>query len=696
MNTKKILSILVGIILGIALSYGTIVYAQSFWYPSGTNLTPVVSTWGVKIPALVSCDTIDTDASGVFSCGTDATGAGSGDVTDVGDCAGGACLDGTSDGGTYIKFYDAQGAGQLITGNLTAARVWTTPDATGTLALTSDLGSYVPYTGATADVDLGAYNLRIEGNFTFSNGTPWLNIASMEFIDSEGINPSINFGERWLVDLNGDSIVNWDNKLKIREAGSNFVAFLDASLLTSDRTFTFPDASGTMALTADFGVLETDPVVKAINGIVKSNTSTISAAVANTDYLPASGTATLSAANDVARLNLKGATYPQLWAQTTAGVDLGGISFTQQGDVGIYSSGTYQGYYVFLYGRLNWLRLGYNSSTQIDFKNGNIYGGESSGDNLKFYTTINTTKGSYIFGELTSNGFLKTSGGTGTVSVDTNTYLTSAAIDTFVKLDAIVADKALVNKADGAVWLGVHDFGEATSLEIPNGTSGTTDATGEVYLDTNGDGGTNFNGEVLQIYTGAANKYLFPMALPLAASQDNYIMKYDATAKTVQWEADSGAGGGYTNLTEFVAQTAWRVFYSNTNGDVTELALGADGTYLKSNGATSAPTFDTPAGGGGNPTWTVATKTANYTLLSSDCVILANPDSADITLTLPTASGITGKVYVIKAIAETWGEDTIVDGNASETIDGATTYTLLGGQYESITIISDGTEWRII
>ncbi|MCJ7483875.1 MAG: hypothetical protein MUO31_13030 [Thermodesulfovibrionales bacterium] len=53
-----------------------------------------------------------------------------------------------------------------------------------------------------------------------------------------------------------------------------------------------------------------------------------------------------------------------------------------------------------------------------------------------------------------------------------------------------------------------------------------------------------------------------------------------------------------TNLTQFVNQTAWRVFYSDTNGDVTELALGADGTYLKSNGAAVAPTWVTPAGSG--------------------------------------------------------------------------------------------------
>jgi len=42
----------------------------------------------------------------------------------------------------------------------------------------------------------------------------------------------------------------------------------------------------------------------------------------------------------------------------------------------------------------------------------------------------------------------------------------------------------------------------------------------------------------------------------------------------------------------------WKVFYTDGDGDLQELALGADGTYLKSNGATSAPSFDTPAGGG--------------------------------------------------------------------------------------------------
>jgi hypothetical protein len=78
--------------------------------------------------------------------------AGAGDVESVGDCTTGACLDGTSDGGTYISFYDAQGAGQLVTGDLTEARTWTLPDGTGTLALTS---SNITGTAAGLSATLG-------------------------------------------------------------------------------------------------------------------------------------------------------------------------------------------------------------------------------------------------------------------------------------------------------------------------------------------------------------------------------------------------------------------------------------------------------------------------------------------------------------------------------------------------------------
>ena len=71
---------------------------------------------------------------------------------------------------------------------------------------------------------------------------------------------------------------------------------------------------------------------------------------------------------------------------------------------------------------------------------------------------------------------------------------------------------------------------------------------------------------------------------------------YLATQQSIKKYVDDNVG--YSNLTEFVGQNNWKVFYSNGSGDVTELALGTNGQYLRANGATSAPTFDTPTGAG--------------------------------------------------------------------------------------------------
>ena len=60
--------------------------------------------------------------------------------------------------------------------------------------------------------------------------------------------------------------------------------------------------------------------------------------------------------------------------------------------------------------------------------------------------------------------------------------------------------------------------------------------------------------------------------------------------------------------------TAWRLFYVNASGIITEIALGASGTYLKSNGASSAPSFDTPEGTGAGDiidVWACATGNCN-------------------------------------------------------------------------------------
>lgn len=61
-----------------------------------------------------------------------------------------------------------------------------------------------------------------------------------------------------------------------------------------------------------------------------------------------------------------------------------------------------------------------------------------------------------------------------------------------------------------------------------------------------------------------------------------------------------------------------------------------------------------------------STKTATYTVTTSDCILLANP-AANMTFTLPAVSGNDGKVYMFNLIKNT-SFTTTITGNGSETI----------------------------
>lgn len=97
---------------------------------------------------------------------------------------------------------------------------------------------------------------------------------------------------------------------------------------------------------------------------------------------------------------------------------------------------------------------------------------------------------------------------------------------------------------------------------------------------------------------------------------------------------------------------------------------------------------------GEHPLASIATKTAAYTVVDADATLLGNATAAAFTLTLPTAVGRIGKQFTIKKIDSSANAVT-VDGNASETIDGALTKAL-GSQWAFLTIVSDGANWQIV
>jgi hypothetical protein len=110
------------------------------------------------------------------------------------------------------------------------------------------------------------------------------------FTASEAANvgvDDVDFGQHGLI-LNGNKLTGLDggNQVKIERDDGLAGAVLDLDLLinSSDRTFHFPDKSGTFAMTDDVSA-ETDPIVGAINGIVKADgAGNIEAAEADVDY----------------------------------------------------------------------------------------------------------------------------------------------------------------------------------------------------------------------------------------------------------------------------------------------------------------------------------------------------------------------------------------------------------------------------
>jgi len=128
---------------------------------------------------------------------------------------------------------------------------------------------------------------------------------------------------------------------------------------------------------------------------------------------------------------------------------------------------------------------------------------------------------------------------------------------------------------------------------------------------------------------------------------------------------------------------------TNTNHDTRYVAKVQDDTPTTPVPFEGMIWYDKDADGSIAITYEISLKTSDYTATSDDDVILC---SGTITISLPVASGVSGKRLYIKNIGT--GSIT-VDPNGTETIDGGTT-AVIENQYESITIVCDGSNWHII
>lgn len=88
-------------------------------------------------------------------------------------------------------------------------------------------------------------------------------------------------------------------------------------------------------------------------------------------------------------------------------------------------------------------------------------------------------------------------------------------------------------------------------------------------------------------------------------------------------------------------------------------------------------------------------KSANYTVTTSDRLINVDTSGGSVTLALPALSGVTINTVYSAVKAVSGSNNLVIDPNGSETVENASTYTLTA-LYSRVDLYSDGSQWRII
>lgn len=97
----------------------------------------------------------------------------------------------------------------------------------------------------------------------------------------------------------------------------------------------------------------------------------------------------------------------------------------------------------------------------------------------------------------------------------------------------------------------------------------------------------------------------------------------------------------------------------------------------------------------GSMSLAIKTVTANYTATVDDNTILANTSSGAITVTLPSATNIAGRIYTIKKTGNGGIDNALTVTPSAGTIDGGSNY-IIYNDWTHVAVQTDGTNWFII
>jgi hypothetical protein len=186
-------------------------------------------------------------------------------------------------------------------------------------------------------------------------------------------------------------------------------------------------------------------------------------------------------------------------------------------------------------------------------------------------------------------------------------------------------------------------------------------------------------------------------------SDGNYALNINNAANTVNRHAFYGSGDAYLavgsgkigiNKNSSLGGTLHIVTSSlGTIGQVVQATTGQTANlteWQNSSGVAIASVSATGTVVASAFAAAYTTKSANYTLTSSDSVVVGDASGGAFTLTLPAANSVpAGRQFRFKKKDNVVGNNLTVAAAGSDTIDGATSF-VLNIQYQSVTLVSDG------
>jgi len=248
---------------------------------------------------------------------------------------------------------------------------------------------------------------------------------------------------------------------------------------------------------------------------------------------------------------------------------------------------------------------------------------------------------------------------------------TSTAIST-IALSSFNDDLSYLSSGDNVSEL-TNDAGYLTTV-----ASASTTAEGIIEIATNAEAEA----------TTATDKALVPSNISsIALSSFNDDLSYLSSGDNISLLTNDS---GY--LTGISSESL------NDLSDVSFTAgAGIDNYVLTYDHSTTSWGAEASSGGGATaPNVTSASPSSDYTISTTtgiEEIYLLTP-SADITVNLPSASTAgSGYKYLIKNLSSSY--ILTVDANSTETIDNTETYDI-NIQYQSLSIVSDGSNWHII